>query len=115
MAYRKLGKATLRLVLQNDFDIGYSNSLPLLGSSSRDLRIVSEAWNPAHDELTLQLSGIPGSRYELNLRNPGQIRSVDDAELKNANLLITLPPGNSLAFTPYKIVLHFAPAKPGGK
>ena len=105
------GKSILRLALKDDFDIGYTNSLPRLGNSSRDLRIISELWSPVLDQLTVEISGVAGARYELNLRDPGEIRSVDGAELNNGKLLVTFPPGNPLAYTRHSVVLHFVPAK----
>jgi len=105
------GKATLRLKVQNDFDISYSHSLPPLGASSRDLRIISGTWSAAHDALTLQISGTAGSHYQLNLRNPEQIRSVDGGELKNAKLHVTFPSGSTPVYTSRGVVLHFVPAK----
>ena len=55
--------------------------LPPLGGSSRGLRIVSQSWTPSRDQLILELSGIPGSQYELAVWNPSQIASVDAAQL----------------------------------
>jgi glycogen debranching enzyme len=105
------GKATLRLKLQDDFAISYSHSLPPLGSASRDLRIISEIWNAPHDELTLQMTGIAGSRYELGITNSGQVRVVNGAELKNNKLIVTFPSGSQLAYTPHTVVIHFASAR----
>src|SRR5262249_24958493 len=105
------GKGTLRIKLGNDFGVGYSRSQPPLGSSSRDPRIIPEHWNPAHDELTLQTAGIAGSRYELDLWNPGQIRSIEGAELKDEKLIVTLPSGDGSTYTPHRLVLHFASAE----
>jgi hypothetical protein len=104
-------KATLRIKLRNDFDIGYSQSLPTLGGGSRDLRVISEVWNAAHDELTLRMSGIAGSRYELDVWNSGQIRSVDGGKLESEKLVVTFPSGNSPTYVPHAVVLHFASGK----
>ena len=102
------GKSILRLKFRNDFAVTYSHALPPLGSTSRDLRIISEVWNGAHDELTLEIAGIAGSQYELDIRNPEQIRSVDGAELKNNNLLVTLPSRDPPVYERHKVFLHFA-------
>jgi hypothetical protein len=45
------------------------------------LRIVSESWTPAFDRLTLELSGSPNRQYDLLVWNPGQIASVEGAQL----------------------------------
>jgi glycogen debranching enzyme len=105
------GKSTLRLKFRNDFAVSYSHALPPLGSTSRDLRIISEAWNGTHDELTLEIAGIAGSQYQLDIRNPEQIRSVDGAELKHNNLVVSLPPRDPPVYEPHKVILHFASAK----
>jgi len=105
------GKATLRLKLEDDFAISYSHSLPPLGSPSRDLRIISEIWNTAHAELTLQIAGIAGSRYELNTSNSDQVRAVNGAELKNGKLIVTFPSSSPLVYTPHSVVVHFGSPK----
>jgi hypothetical protein len=101
----------LRLKLEDDFAISYSHSLPPLGSPSRDLRIISEIWNTAHDELTLQIAGIAGSRYELNTSNSDQVRAVNGAELKNGKLIVTFPSSSPLVYTPHSVVVHFGSPK----
>ena len=59
------GANTVVIRTRNDFGLTLSNELPPLGSASRGLRIVDESWNPARTELTLNVSGLSGTHYEL--------------------------------------------------
>jgi len=82
-----------------------SNELPPLGSASRGLRVLSESWNAARTQLTLEVSGLAGSRYQLDVWNPGQISSVEGATLtklgKNqVDELISGPLGGMVFSTP---------------
>ena len=51
--------------VKNDFGLALTNELPPLGSASRGLRIISESWNASKTDLSLEVSGLAGSRYEL--------------------------------------------------
>jgi GH15 family glucan-1,4-alpha-glucosidase len=75
------GLNKLRIRLRNDFGWSLAQELPPLGGSSQGLRVVSESWTPSRDALTLAVSGMSGKEYELSIWNPGQIASVDGAQL----------------------------------
>src|SRR5438046_1748837 len=55
------GETTLHIRLRNDFGIANPSELPPLGEKSRNLKITSERWNAAHDQLELGIAGIPGA------------------------------------------------------
>ena len=94
--------------VKNDFGLALSNELPPLGSASRGLRVVSESWNQARTEVTLETSGRGGSHYEMNVWNPAQIASAEGAVLTKAGKLeITMPAGQD-SYVPQKVVIHFA-------
>jgi hypothetical protein len=94
--------------LKNDFGLTLTNELPHLGSSSRGLRIVDESWNASKDQLTLNVSGLAGARYELAVWNSAQISSVDGALLdKLGKLDIEMPKGAPEAYVEQKVILHF--------
>lgn len=114
-AQLRKGKNMFRILLRNDFAIAYSNVLPALGSSSRGLRIISESWSGAHDSLTLDLAGIAGSTYELSLWNPGQIASVDGAQLKQGNLQLTFPSHEPDNYALEKVTIHFTRGTSGSR
>ena len=102
------GPNALVIRIKNDFGLALSNELPTLGSASRGLRVLSESWNPAKTELTLQISGRTGDRYSLDIWNPGQISSVDGAVVtKLGKLEIQIPLGPADSYLQQKVVIHF--------
>ena len=102
------GKSTLRIRLKNDFGITYASSLPPLGSSSLGLRLISDSWSASGDAESLEFAGTSGGRYELHVWNPGEIASVDGAEIRNGNLVVRLSSNPYVAYAPQKILIHFA-------
>jgi hypothetical protein len=96
--------------LKHDFGLTLSNELPALGSASRGLRIVSESWNSARSQLTLEISGRAGARYDLNVWNPRQVSSVEGAVLSGlGNLEIQMLKADPESYLRQKIVIHFGP------
>src|SRR6266436_3063752 len=91
------GSTLLHIFVLNDFTVSAASPLPPLGNQSRGLRILSETWSPARDQLTLDLSGASGAQYELKVWNPSQIQRVEGADLKkdSARSSITLQIPNS--------------------
>src|SRR5229473_1426499 len=78
--------------VKNDFGLALANVLPALGSTSRGLRVISNSWNSARDQLTVEVSGVPGMEYELGVWNPGQISSVEGAVLtEQGKIRIEIP------------------------
>ena len=73
------GASTLRLRIRDDFGLSISPVLPALGSASQGLRVLSESWTPAHDALTLEVSGAQGRQYEIGMWNAAQVASVEGA------------------------------------
>jgi glycogen debranching enzyme len=116
----KAGKHFLRIFLQNEFGLSYQPSLPALGSVPSGLRIVSETWSPAHDQLTMEVAGASGGEYELKVWNAGLIRV---RELKGAEtgrrpgwqtIWIHTPPSDSARYQHMKVVIRFWPKVPPG-
>lgn len=104
---------TLRIRLRNDFGLSFSSRLPPLGSTSRGLRILSESWTPLRDQLVLEVSGAAGEQYELAVWNPGQIASLEGAELVKVDrgetkVRVRFPGTESDANPRVKIVFHFS-------
>jgi hypothetical protein len=102
------GKNTFRIRVQNDFGITFDNVLPYLGSPSQGLRITSEAWSSSRDMLTLQAEGLAAAEYELAVLNPGQIASVEGAELRDGKLVVKMASNPHEQIAAQKIVIHFA-------
>ncbi len=104
------GSSTLRLVVHNDFGLSIHSELPALGSTSEGLRVVSETWSDNLESLRLELSGRPGSTYQLGLWNTEQVRSVEGATLsreKSPHLEVSFPGGAGQEYTHREVVIHF--------
>ena len=100
---------TLVIRTKNDFGLALSSQLPPLGSGSQGLRVVSQEWNASKDQLSLNVSGLPGHTYELTVWNPSQVLSVESGTIsKMGKLEIRMPDGNSDMYVAKKVVLHFA-------
>jgi glycogen debranching enzyme len=102
------GSNNLVIRVKNDFGLTLSNELPALGSASRELRVLTETWNNSKTQLTLEVSGRAGNRYELNAWNPSQISSVEGAVVtKPGKLEIRMPQGTPDSYVPQRVVIHF--------
>jgi glycogen debranching enzyme len=102
----------LRIRIANDFGVSYQPELPQLGSPSEGLKILSESWADAKDELTLSISGAPDRDYELSVSNPREVSSVDGAELVREGdsgwLHLITPVADSHNTAHATITIHFA-------
>jgi glycogen debranching enzyme len=108
------GTNTLRLHLRSDFSISYTSQLPQLGRASEGLRILSETWNTARNQLTLELEGLPGLAYDLSLFNGKEISSLDGGNISNSGsatdkLNVILPGSDQGQPVRGNLVLHFSP------
>jgi glycogen debranching enzyme len=112
------GPSTLHIHVRNDFGYSISSGLPPLGERSQGLRVLSESWAAKNDMLTVNVSGIPGRRYNLMLSNSKQVASVEGAKLikeedGETRIHVELPGSNSPSYVHGNIVIHFA-AEGGG-
>jgi hypothetical protein len=99
--------------MKDDFELSESSTVPALGSTSHGLRVLSESWTPTRDSLTLLVSGAAGESYELSAWNPGQIRSVEGAELEKgtvqeAKVRVRLPAAAPRTDPQATVTFHFA-------
>ena len=102
------GPNNLVIRVKNDFGLTLANELPALGSASRGLRVLSESWNNSKTQLTLEVSGRAGNRYELSVWNPSQISNVEGAVVtKPGKLEIRMPQGTPDSYVPQTVVIHF--------
>jgi glycogen debranching enzyme len=102
------GKYFLRIRLLNDFGLSEQSALPVLGSASRGLRILSETWSPSRDQLTLEVSGAAGHEYELKTSNKDQIEKLEGAVLREQTPWIQIPLSDSEPYPHAKVVIHFS-------
>ena len=107
------GMYALHIRYRNDFAISYVSNLPALGHQSEGLRIISESWNPARNQLTLELEGLLGVAYDLSLFNGKELANVGGKISKGSNsetITVTLPPANDQAqIVRHTLVLDFLP------
>ena len=106
-----LSAGSTRVVIRtkDDFGLSLTNELPPLGSASRGLRVLNQSWDAARTQLTLEVSGRPGARYEMGIWNASQISSVDGAQVSRfGKLEITMPQASTDSYVPQRVVLHFA-------
>jgi glycogen debranching enzyme len=112
------GPSVLRVRLKDDFAITYTPHLPLPGARSEGLRIVSEEWSSAKDQLTLQLEGVPRKTYELELFGGKEMGKVDGGEFVKERgreqISVTMPAGDALAVK-QTLALHFEARSATGK
>ena len=103
------GPTSLTLHVKTDFGLTVTNELPPLGSASRGMRVISASWNASRKQLTIQVSGRAGSRYEMGIWNAGQISSVDGGTLsKSGKLEIQIPGREADSYTSQTVIIHFA-------
>jgi hypothetical protein len=62
------------------------------------------------DEESLEFAGAAGRRYELVVWNAGQIASVDGAEIRNGELVVSIPENSSETYPHQKVVVRFTAA-----
>lgn len=110
-----LGKSTLHLRVNDDFELSIASRLPAPGSTSQGLRILSESWTPERDSLDLDVAGVPGNTYELIPSNAGQLISVEGAELNKKNphaaKILVLFPSAPDSYVRRRITLQFVPKR----
>ncbi len=117
------GTTKLRIRVRNDFGVAYDAGLPPLGARSQGLRILSEAWTVQRDTLTMDVTGVSGGVYELEVWNPSQAASVEGGELLGsenglAKVRVRFPPGDAGEHVRGKIIFHFQghfPSREGAK
>jgi len=113
------GRKFLQIHVANDFGVSVSSALPALGSTSQGLRVLSEMWSDTKDQLTLEVSGAAGQRYELKVWNPSQVQQVEGGELakkaEGAIVAIQIPRSDAEAYGHSKVVFHFAAEPSKGK
>ena len=102
------GPNSVVIQMKNDFGLTFTNDLPPLGSTSRGLRVISSSWNSARNQLTLEVSGVPGMNYELGVWNPAQIGSVEGAVVtKRGRIHVEIPAEKGGDYSHRTVVIHF--------
>jgi glycogen debranching enzyme len=104
------GTNTFKVRLRDDFAITNVGHLPQLGSTSRGLRVVSEAWSTSRDTLTLEMEGAAGETYGLAVWGKDQIKSVDGARIMNGDSIeVKFAAANqAVEMQKQTVTIHFA-------
>jgi hypothetical protein len=105
----------LKIRVRDDFAVSYTSELPELGRKSEGLRILSENWNTARNQLALELEGIAGHTYDLSLFNGKEITRVEGGTLSKSaegteKLSVTLQGAGQTEYVRGTLVLHFPAA-----
>ena len=62
-------KTTIHLRVSGDFGIAYPFVATADGAASSNIKILSEQWSAAHDELQILVAGVSGKTYQLPVFN----------------------------------------------
>ena len=104
-------KTTIHLRVSGNFAVACPYVAPADGAASSGLKIVSEQWNGARDQLQLQVAGASGKTYVLPLFNvPTGIVAQGANIIKPPSgpaLAIVFPPGPVGSFVTRTITLRF--------
>jgi glycogen debranching enzyme len=104
-------KTNIKIFVQHNFVLGLSTHLPALGGSSEGLRVLSETWSASKDQLTLDVEGIAGQVYQLNVLAAQEVQRVDGGSIEHANdgdfLRVAIPASQERAYAPTRVTLHF--------
>lgn len=112
-AQLKPGSNLLRLRVTNNFELYLPYLAPQAGDTNRNLRIVSEQWSASHDQLTLNVQGLSGQSYDVNVVGAEEIESVDggvvgkNTEGRTINLSIPNVAAPADAYAAARVVIHF--------
>jgi hypothetical protein len=104
-------KAQIKIFVQHNFGLGLSAHLPALGGSSEGLRVLSETWSAAKDQLTLDVEGIAGQTYLLKVLDAQEVQKVEGGSMEHAVdgdfLRVVIPSSQEQAYTRSRVTLHF--------
>ena len=100
------GKSAVKISLRNNFAMKVAAELPPLGSTSQNLKIVSENWNAAHDRLTLRVSGRAGRSYEIRTEGSA-IASIEGGTLSDRVIQINFLGLETEEYVSREIVVAF--------
>ena len=102
---------TIHLPITGDFGIAYPFAVPADGATSSNLKMVSEAWNDAHNKLQLQVAGVSGAKYVVPIFNAPNGIAVEGAVItkieSGSALEISFPTGAPGAYTTREVTLQF--------
>jgi glycogen debranching enzyme len=108
------GTNVLRIVLSDDFSVSYDSSVPNLGSASRNLHVLSQAWSADRNQLILQLSSLANAEYFLSPSDVSQIAAIEGADLlsdgpRTGQIRVRIRNGTPGSFISSSVTIHLTP------
>ena len=106
-------KTTIHLRVSGNFGIAYPYAAAADGGVSSNIKVVSEQWNAAHDQLQIQVAGVGGKTYQLPVFNAPSGIGVQGARFvkppSGLALEVAFPAGSSTpgTFSTQSITLQF--------
>jgi hypothetical protein len=85
------GKPVVTIRLKNDFELSVPADLPALGSTSENIKPISETWTANQVEYIFE--GLAGHTYNLPARNLAGAASLSGGKAMQDQINITFPPG----------------------
>ena len=100
-------KTTMHLRVAGNFGIAYPFVAPADGAVSTNLKVVSEQWNAAHDQLQIQVAGVSGKTYQLAVFNAPSGIGVQGASFikppSGLELEVAFPAGDSASSESFRV------------
>jgi hypothetical protein len=103
IAVSGVADVNLEIKLRNDFQLSVPANLPELGSTSQNIKPISEKWSANQVEYVFE--GLGGRTYELPARGLELATSVTGAQSRGDRLELTFPPGSG--YVRQNIVVRF--------
>jgi hypothetical protein len=97
------GHPVVTIRLRNDFQVSVPADLPSLGSTSQNIKPISEKWSPNQVEYVFE--GIGGRTYELPARGLESTSALTGARAASDHIEVTFPPGKG--YVKQTVVVRF--------
>jgi GH15 family glucan-1,4-alpha-glucosidase len=100
--------------VRDDFGLVVPAPVPVLGASSRSLKIVSEQWDSTNRAVTYEVAGLAGQQYDVSIHGSAHIAQVEGANMVPTNtgeiLRVAIPAGEP-GYQHVKFTIHFAASR----
>ena len=97
------GNTEVRIRLKNDFELGVPADLPSLGSTSQNIKPISQTWTG--NQVMYVFEGLGGHAYDLPVRGLESTSTVTGAQTHGDHLTVTFPAG--LGYVRQNVVVRF--------
>lgn len=97
------GKAVIVIHIKNDFQLGVPADLPALGSTSQNIKPISQTWTD--DQVEYVFEGLGGHTYDLPVRGLDVASMVTGAQRHGDHLSVTFPAGHG--YVKQNVVVRF--------